>query len=65
LGKQIKKNDMSGSYGMYERQEKCIQIFGGETERKRQLERLGCRLENNIKMDLQETEWGQVNPNLV
>jgi len=53
---------MSGSCGMYERQQKCLQIFGGETERKRQLGRRRHTLENNIKMDLQETEWGQVNP---
>jgi hypothetical protein len=49
---------------MYERQEKYIQIFGGGTDRKRQLGRPRRRLENNIKMELQETEWGQVNPHL-
>jgi hypothetical protein len=64
LGNQIKQNEMSGSCGMYERQEKYIQIFGGETERKRQLGRPRRRMENNIKMDLQETEWGQVNLHL-
>jgi hypothetical protein len=64
LGNQIKKNMMSGSCGMCERQEKCMQIFGGKTERKRQLGRPRRRLENNIKMGLQETEWGQVNLHL-
>jgi len=55
---------MSGSFGMSERQQKCLQIFGGETERKRQLGRPRHRLENNIEMDIQETEWDQVNPHL-
>jgi hypothetical protein len=49
---------------MYERQEKYIQIFGGEIDRKRQRGRPRRRLKNNIKMDLQETELGQVNPHL-
>ena len=47
---------MSGSCAMYERQENCIQIFGGGTERKRQIGRTGHGMESNIKMDLQETE---------
>jgi hypothetical protein len=34
----------------------AYKFVGGETERKRQIGRPGCRLENNIKMDLQETE---------
>ena len=64
LGNQINKKEMSGSFGMYERQQKCLQIFSGATERKRQLGRPRRRLENNIEMDIQETEWGQVNPHL-
>jgi hypothetical protein len=64
LGNPFKKNEMSGSCGMYERQEKYMQIFGEEIDRKRQHGRPRRRLENNIKTELQETEWGQVNPHL-
>jgi hypothetical protein len=28
---QIKKNEMGGACGMYGRQERCVQVFGGET----------------------------------
>jgi hypothetical protein len=34
LGDQIKKNEMGGACGKYERQERCIQGFGGETRGK-------------------------------
>ena len=43
---------------MYGGEERCIQGFGGETKGKRPLGRPRRRWEDNIKMDLQEMEWG-------
>jgi hypothetical protein len=37
-----------------------IQICGGETEGKRPLGRHTHRWEDNIKMDFQEVEWGDM-----
>jgi hypothetical protein len=37
---------------------RCIQGFGGEPERKRRLGKPSRRLEDNIKMDLQEVGLG-------
>jgi hypothetical protein len=31
LGDQIKKNEMGGACSTYGREERCIQVFGGET----------------------------------
>jgi hypothetical protein len=47
-------------YNTYGGEERCIQGFGEETEGKRPLERLRCRWEDNIKVDLQEVEFGAV-----
>jgi hypothetical protein len=49
---------MSGACSTQGRGEKCIQGFGGKPEGKRPLERLRCRWENNVKMDLHEAGCG-------
>jgi len=49
---------MGGACSTYEGEKKCIQSIGGEIEEKRPLGRPSCRREDNIKMDLQEVEWG-------
>ena len=56
----VKKNQMGGTCGTYRRQERCIQGFGCETERSRLLERPGHRWDDNIKMDLREVGWGDM-----
>jgi hypothetical protein len=38
----------------------AYKLFVGKHERKRPFERPGCRREDNIRMDLRETEWGGV-----
>jgi hypothetical protein len=43
---------------MYRLQERCIHGLVWRTEGKRQLGRPKHRWEDNIKMDLQEVEWG-------
>jgi hypothetical protein len=57
-GDQIKKNEMGKACGMYGRQERCIQGFGGRPERKRSLGRPRYRWEDNINIDLKEVGWG-------
>jgi len=42
----------------YGGEERCIQGFVGKPEGKRPLGRPRHRWEDNIKMDLQEMEWG-------
>ena len=49
---------MVGACSTYERQKRCIQGFGGKPEGKRPLERLRCRRENNVKMDVHEADVG-------
>ena len=61
LGDQIKKNEMGRKCCMYERQERCMQGFFflvGRPDGNRPLGRCRRRLENNIKMDLQDVGWG-------
>jgi hypothetical protein len=43
-----------GGVCTYGGEERCIQIFGGETRGKQTTRR---RWEDNIKMNLQEMEW--------
>jgi hypothetical protein len=43
------------------RYEKCINIFVGKPEGKRQLGRPRLRREDNIRMDLRGKGWGSVN----
>ena len=54
LGGQIEKNEMGGVFSTYGGEGRCIQGFGGEPEGKRPLGRPKRRLEDNIKVDLQE-----------
>jgi len=56
-GRQIKKNEMGGTCLTYDRKKRCIQNFGGEIEEKRPPGRHRRRLDNNIRMDLQEVGW--------
>jgi hypothetical protein len=50
---------MSGAIGTYGRENRCIQGFGGRLEGKTPLGRSFRRKwEDNIKMNLQELEWG-------
>jgi hypothetical protein len=46
------KNEMGGAYDTYERYEKCIQGFGGDTSGKEVTCRRKRRREYNIKVDL-------------
>jgi hypothetical protein len=39
----------------------AYRIFVGKPKGKRPLERLRCRWEDNIKMDLREIGWGGIN----
>jgi len=39
-------------------EEKCIQGFGGGSEGRSTLGRPRCKWEYDIKVDLQEVEWG-------
>jgi hypothetical protein len=41
-------------------QERCIHVLVGKPEGRRPLERSRHRWENNIKMDLQEVGWGDM-----
>ena len=54
LGDQIEKNEMGGVFITYGGEERCIQGFGGKPEGNSPLGRPKRRLENNIKIDLQE-----------
>jgi hypothetical protein len=49
---------MGGACSTYGREERCVQGFGGKPEGKRPLERLRCRRENNVKMDVHEAGCG-------
>ena len=49
---------MGGACSRYGGEKRCKQGFGGEPEANRALGRLRRRWEDNIKMDLQEVEWG-------
>jgi hypothetical protein len=49
---------MGSVCGTYEGQQRCLQGFGAETEGRSLFLRPSCRLEDNIKMDVQEVESG-------
>jgi len=51
---------MGGACGMYGRQGRWVQGFGGETYGKRPLRKSRCRWENDRKMDLQEVGFGDM-----
>jgi recombinational DNA repair protein RecR len=54
---QSKKNGMCGECSKYRRQKMQDIILVGRAERRRSLARLMRRWDDNITMDLQETEW--------
>jgi len=49
---------MGGACITYGGEKICVQVLVGKPEGKRPLGRPRCRWEVNIKMDLQEVEWG-------
>jgi len=51
---------MVGASSAYEREERCVQGFGGETYGKETLRRSVRKWEGNIKADLQELRWGGI-----
>jgi len=57
-GDHIEKNGMGGACLTCGGEKTCIQVLVGKPKGKRQLGRPRCRWEVNIKMDLQEVEWG-------
>jgi hypothetical protein len=58
LGDQIKRNERGGHIAhLGERRDAC-RVLVGKPERKRPLGRPRLRGEHNIKMNLQEVEWG-------
>jgi hypothetical protein len=49
---------MGGACSTYGGEERCIRVFVGKPEGKRPIGSPRRRRENNIKIDLQEVEWG-------
>jgi hypothetical protein len=56
----MKVNEMGGTRGTYGTEEMCIQDFGGEILVKEIIWKPSHRWEDNIKKDLQEVEWGNL-----
>jgi hypothetical protein len=56
----IKEDEMGRPCGMYWEEEKCMQGFCGENEGTRPLQKSEYRWENDIKMDLKEIGWDNV-----
>jgi hypothetical protein len=61
LGDQIEKSEMGGACGMYGGQERCIQGLVGRHDWKRPFGRPRSRWDDNVKIDLQEVGWGDMN----
>jgi len=59
-GDQIEKNEMSGTCSTYGGRSCVYRILMGKPEGKRLLGRPRCKLDDNIKMDLQELGCGGV-----
>ena len=57
-GDHIEKNEMGGVCLTYGGEKRYIQVLVGKPKGKRILGRPRCIWEVNIKMDLQEVEWG-------
>jgi hypothetical protein len=58
----VKEHEIGGAYSTQRGDEKFIQFFFiGKHEGKRPVERLRCRWEDNIRMDLREIGWGGMN----
>jgi len=53
------KKEIGWACGMYGREERCIQSFGGKHQVNRPLEKPRHTREGNIKMDLEEVGWGR------
>jgi hypothetical protein len=49
---------MGGACSTYGKEERCIIGLVGKTEGKRLLGRHWCSMEDNIKKDILEVEWG-------
>jgi hypothetical protein len=60
-GNQIEKNEMGGACGTYGGGERCIPDFGGRAEGRLPLGRPRRRWEYNVKTDLREVGWGDMN----
>jgi hypothetical protein len=58
VGDKIEKNEMGGACSSIERRERRVRVLVGKPEGKRPLGRPRCRLEDNIKVDLQEVGCG-------
>jgi len=54
----IKKNRIGGTRNTCRKEERCMQGLVGKSEGTRPLRRPRRKWEDNIKMDLQEVDWG-------
>jgi hypothetical protein len=54
---QVKEDERDGAHIMYEREEKCINIFSGKLEGKRPHGKPRCRQVDNIRKDFREIAW--------
>jgi hypothetical protein len=54
----FEKNEIGGACSTYGEKSSAYRILVGRPEGRRPLRRPRHRLEDNIKMDLQEVEWG-------
>jgi hypothetical protein len=57
---QIEKNEMGEECSTFRGEERCVQGVVGKPERMRPLGKPRRRWKNNIKMDLEEVEWGGI-----
>jgi hypothetical protein len=57
-GNQIEKNEMGGHVALWRKKRGAYRILVGRPEGRRPLGTPRLRWENNIKMVLQEVEWG-------
>jgi hypothetical protein len=55
----IREDEMGRAYRTYGEKKECLHHFGGKSG-KRSLGRHTRRWEDNIKMDLRETGWGDM-----
>jgi hypothetical protein len=58
LNDEVEEDKMGRACSMHLSEGECIQGFGGKVGRKNTTRRSRRRLEDNIKMDLREIEWG-------
>jgi len=55
-GDQLKKNEMGGACSMCEREQKCMQCFGG-TEKQGSIWKTQVHMGDNTKMDLNKNKF--------